>query len=258
MAAGASPLRVLWQRRALFALLLRRELASRTAGTLLGAAWLILQPVLQLLGLWFFLDVVLRVRSPSQLSFTAYFLLGMVAWLMIQDVLQRSLWVMVEYAALYQRTPFPLPLLPLLPLAFSGTIYAGALMLVGGLLGGWSGAAGAAAAAVGLGLFLLPLSYVLAVLGLFIRETRQLLPFALTLLMYLTPILYMPELLPEGLRPWLVLNPLADLMALLHALVQRTPWEAGNFWRPALLSAVLWPVAWRLFRRAEPHMREAL
>jgi len=76
--------------------------------------------------------------------------------------------------------------------------------------------------------------------------------------MYLTPILYMPELLPEGLRPWLVLNPLADLMALLHALVQHTPWEAGNFWRPALLSAVLWPVAWRLFRRAEPHMREAL
>ncbi len=252
------PLRYLVEHRALLGLLIRRDMVARTSGTVLGAAWMLVQPALQILGLWFFLDVVLRVRSPTQVPFTHYFLIGMVAWLLIAEILQRNLVVLVEFAPLYQRAVFPLPLLPLLPLLMTGAIYGGVLFVVSGLLEGWKGGLAAAAFVAYLLVLLVPLSYAMSVLGLFVKEARQVVPFALTLLMYLTPVMYMPDLLPEAFRPWLVLNPLADVMALLHAAVQGMPWSAGNFWRPTLLALGLWPLAWALFRRTEPHMREAL
>lgn len=244
--------------RGLVRLLLRRDIVSRTSGTVLGGVWLLAQPALQIIGLWFFLHVVLRVRSPTQVPFTEYFLLGMVAWLLISEVLVRSLTVMVEFGPIYQRTSFPLPLLPLLPVLISGAVYGTVLIALGALFAGWAGALGAGAFLVALSLMLTPLSYVLAVLGLFVREARQVVPFALTVLMYLTPVMYMPELMPAGLRAWLVLNPLADAMAVLHALVQHMPAELGSAWRLIGLTAALWPLAWALFRRTEPHMREAL
>lgn len=253
-----APALAVWRHRQLLWMLLRREQVARTAGTLLGGSWLFLQPALQIAGLWFFLDVVLRVRSPSAVPFTEYFLVGMVAWLLIQEVLQRSLVVLVEYAPLYQRTPFPLLLLPLLPLLFTGSIYGLVLVALGAFFSGWRGAVGGLVSALCLWFCLLPLGYLLAVLGLFVRELRQLLPFVLTLLMYLTPIMYMPEQVPAAIRPWLYVNPLADVLAVVHTAVQGMPLTPGQVWRPLLLTAVLWPAAWLVFRRAQPHMREAL
>jgi lipopolysaccharide transport system permease protein len=252
------PLGLLIAQWGLVRLLLRRDIIARTSGTILGGVWLVAQPALQIIGLWFFLHVVLRVRSPTHVPFTEYFLLGMVAWLLISEVLVRSLTIMVEFGPIYQRSIFPLPLLPLLPVLLSGSVYGAVLVVLGGLFGGWVGAVGASGFLIGLGLMLIPLSYLVAVIGLFVREARQVVPFVLTLLMYLTPVMYMPELMPPGLRDWLVLNPLADVMAVLHALVQEMPMEAGSAWRLIGLTAALWPLAWTLFRRTEPHMREAL
>lgn len=252
------PLGILTAQWGLIRLLLRRDIVARTSGTILGGVWLIAQPALQIIGLWFFLHVVLRVRSPTHVPFTEYFLLGMVAWLFISEVLVRSLTIMVEFGPIYQRSIFPLPLLPLLPVLLSGSVYGAVLVVLGGLFGGWAGAFGASAFLIGLSLMLIPLCYLVAVFGLFVREARQVVPFVLTLLMYLTPVMYMPELMPPGLRDWLVLNPLADVMAVLHALVQEMPMEAGSAWRLIGLTAALWPFAWALFRRTEPHMREAL
>lgn len=252
------PLGLLIEQRGLVRLLLRRDIVSRTSGTVLGGVWLVVQPALQIMGLWFFLHVVLQVRSPTQVPFTEYFLLGMVAWLFISEVLVRNLTVLVEFGPIYQRSIFPLPLLPLLPLLISGSVYGTVLIVLGALFGGWTGGIGAGVFLILLGFMLIPLSYLLAVLGLFVREARQVIPFVLTLLMYLTPVMYMPELMPPALRAWLVLNPLADVMAVLHALVQDMPMEAGSAWRLMGLTSVSWPLAWALFRRTESHMREAL
>jgi lipopolysaccharide transport system permease protein len=56
----------------------------------------------------------------------------------------------------------------------------------------------------------------------------------------------------------LAFNPFADLMAVIHGLLQGMPFSAGNIIRPLLLWLLLMGPAWLLFVRAEPHMREAL
>lgn len=254
----AAPAQMLLEQRSLLRMLVRRELVSRTAGTMLGALWMVVQPALQILGLWFFLAIVLRVRSPGSLPFVDYFLIGIIAWTMISEVLLRNLTVLVEFSPLYQRTIFPLPLLPLLPLLVSGAVYGVVLSLVSGVLGGPGAALQAVAACALLLMWLIPMGYSLAVLGLFVREARQVVPFLLTLLMYLTPILYMPDQLPKAMQDWGAFNPLADVMVLLHAIVQGQHWDIGNLVRPLVLWLILMPLSWGLFKRSMPHMREAL
>jgi lipopolysaccharide transport system permease protein len=238
--------------------LLKREIANQTSGSILGGLWLILQPILQMAAFWFLISVVLQVRMPGQIRFIDYFLVGMLPWLLISNTLTRSLAVLTEFSALYQRSVFPIKLLPLLPVLFTGLAYAFIWPIIAGFVVGWHAAVGA----VGLGLLLLvwlaPLSYLLSMLGLFVPDSRHVVPFLITMTFFLTPIIYLPAQLPESLRGFLVLNPIADVMAIVHFVLQGMPVTSGNVLRPLLLWLLIVGPVWALFRRSEPHMREEL
>lgn len=252
------PLKALVHYRDLFWLLLRRDLAERTSGTVLGFVWLLLQPALQMLAYWFLLGLVLNVRFPGRVGFVEYFLVAMLPWLMISEAVGRGTGVLAELGSLYQRMTFPVVLLPLLPLALSGmifgTVYTGLVAIVAGP----AKALYAPFIILGLVVWLLPFVYLLSVLGLFVRDVRQLVPFLLTLVMFLTPILYMAQMLPEAVKPFMGLNPIADLVAVIHHLILDLPVTRGNWIRPWILWFVLLGPAWVIFFRAQPHMREAL
>lgn len=252
------PLRALIQHRGLFMLLLRRDLADRTSGTVLGFSWLLVQPALQMLAFWFLLELVLQVRFPGRVGFLDYFLVGMLPWLLISEVVMRSTAVLNDLSSLYSRMAFPVVLLPLLPLVMAGAIFGSVYVVMVGLLAGPMAALYAPLIIVALLVWLLPLVYLFSVVGLFVRDFRQFLPFALTMFMYLTPFLYMPQMLPEAMRPFMVLNPLADILAVVHHLILDLPVTPGNWVRPWLLWLVLLGPALVIFYRAQPHMREAL
>lgn len=235
-----------------------RDFKSRTSGTLLGWIWVFVQPTLQVVGFWFLLSVVLRVKYPGHVEFLSYFLSGMLPWLFIGEVLSRSLTVLSEFAALYQRSAFPVIILPSLPVLFSGPAYAVVFALVSAALFGGGAAFWGFLIIVCLMVWLVPFCYLLAVLGLFVKDTRQVFPFLLTLILYLTPIMYLPDMLPDGLRELVVLNPFADLMALIHGVLNGMPVSMENALRPWGLWALVLIPSWRLFRRVEPHLREAL
>ncbi|MEW6446143.1 MAG: ABC transporter permease [Pseudomonadota bacterium] len=245
--------------RQLLLLLFRRDIEARTSGTVLGGLWMLLQPALQVAALWFLLDVVLNIRFPGlDGGFVAYFLLGMVPWLMLNEIMQRSLTVMTDYASLYQRANFPMPLLPLVPWMVSGAIYGATIIVVALLLAGWQALPGALILVAGLLVWLLPFCYLLAVIGLFVRDLQQLAPFILTMFMYMTPILYVPQAFPKEFAWWLDVNPFAHLMVLDHALIQGHDWTWLNLSVPVLLWLLALLPARRLFLKAAPHMREAL
>jgi len=121
--SGFSPIVLLFRQRFLILQLLRRDIVGRTRGTLLGWLWLIAQPALQVIAFWFLLDIVFQMRSPGQVRYLNYFLIGMLPWLYLSEVLNRSINVLNEFAALYQRSRFPVAVLPLLPMVMGLLIY---------------------------------------------------------------------------------------------------------------------------------------
>lgn len=240
-------------------LLLKRDINTRTSGTVLGTSWMFLQPALQVAAFWFLLDIVLKVRFPDlQGGFVAYFIVGMLPWLMLNEIMTRSLGIMREYSSLFQKSLFPVALLPLVPWLVSGAFYGITMLISFGMILGWHTIPATILVTILLMIWLLPFCYALAVLGLFIRDLQQFAPFFLTLMLYVTPILYMPSAFPESARWWLDINPFAHLIAIIHALLQGQAWDWLNIVVPiGLWLAILLP-AWQLFKRSEPHMREAL
>jgi lipopolysaccharide transport system permease protein len=255
----ALPLSLAWRRRSLLAVLVQREITARTAGTWLGVVWLGLQPVLQVVGFWFLLVVILRVRSGSNaMPFVDYFLLGMAWWLLLAESISRAASVMSEFAPVYQRNPFPLGLLPLVPWLVAVATYAVVLSILTLMLVGPLALPGLWLLLLLFALWLLPWLYAVAVVSVFYKDLLQALPLLLTALLYLSPVLYMPDMFPLAWRSWFSFNPMADWLALLHGWVQGGAWDWVNLARPWLWWLALAAPAWTLFCRAEPQVREAL
>jgi lipopolysaccharide transport system permease protein len=252
------PFRVLARERELLSLLVRRDIIGRTRGTVLGWVWMLAQPALQILAFWFLLDFVLQVRVPGKVVFIDYFLTAMLPWLFISDTLNRCLAVLTEFSSLYKRTVFPLKVLPLLPGFSACLVYTPIYAVTMGLLAGPGAAIQGVLLMAGLLVLLMPACYLLAVLGCFVKDLRQAFPFMLNMLLYLTPILYLPGMLPQEFQELLAVNPLADVMAVIESAVHGLPVTAGNFIRPLLLWFLSLGPAWVLFHRGEPHIREAV
>jgi len=252
------PLRSGFTHAALLRMLLVREVANRTSGTLLGRVWPLLQPALQVLGFWFLFDIVYGMRVERGAGFLAYLLVGIIPWLCLNEVLNRSAGMFREFSSLFSRTPFPIEVLPLVMILIPGVVYtvvyAGICLLMFGPLA----AVTALFVLPLLLLWLLPLVLLVSVIGAFIRDFAQALPFVLMLVMYCTPILYFPDMLPGWFQQWLWLNPFADLVALIHGAIEGRPvvWQQGA--RLFGVWLLLLGPAWLLFRRALPHVREVL
>lgn len=242
----------------LLKMLLRREMITRTSGTVLGRLWPLLQPALQVLGFWFLFDIVYGMRMDRGSTFLEYLLTGMLPWLFLSEVLNRSAGMFREFSALFRRSPFPVELLPLLIMLIPALVYTLVFVLVSLLLYGPLAALRALPVIPLLLVWLLPFALICGVLGLFIRDFGQALPFVMMLLLYSTPILYFPDMLPDWMQHLLWLNPFAGLMAMIHGLVEgvRPAWPLIA--APVLLWVLALAPSWLLFRRSLPHLREVL
>lgn len=252
------PLRACLTHASLLRMLVKRDLVNRTSGTLLGKLWPLLQPALQVLGFWFLFDIVYGMRIQRGNGFLEYLLIGMLPWLLLTEVLTRSASLFREFSALYRRTPFPVELLPILILVIPGAVHVLVFCVVALLFHGPLAALQSLVVVPLLLLWLLPLTLLFSVLGLFVRDFAQALPFVLMLIMYSTPVLYFPEMLPDAMERWLWLNPFADLMAVIHAVVSPAMLDWLAVARLFALWLVLLAPCWAVFRRSLPHVREVL
>ncbi|HEY0962313.1 MAG TPA: ABC transporter permease [Pseudomonadales bacterium] len=254
----AVPLRACIDHASLLRMLVRRDLVARTSGTLLGKLWPALQPALQVLGFWFLFDIVYGMREQRGNDFLEYLLIGMLPWLLLSEVLTRSSGLFREFANLYRRTPFPVELLPVLIMVIPGVVHT---VVFCGLAFAFHGPLAALQSLLVvplLLLWLLPLTLLFSVLGVFLRDFAQGLPFLLMLIMYSTPILYFPDMLPDGFRNWLWLNPFADLVSVIHATVDTSTIDPNAVARLVGLWLLMLGPCWAVFRRSVPHVREVL
>lgn len=242
----------------LMRMLVQRELANRTSGTFLGRLWPLLQPALQVIGFWFLFAVVYDMRTLRGPGFVQYMLLGILPWMCFSEVLTRATNVFREFSALYSRSPFPLEVLPSVVMVIPALVYTPVLALTALWLLGSAAALKALVLIPLLLIWTLPILLLCAVIGLFVRDFGQALPFTLTLLMYVTPILYFPDMLPAAIKDAMWLNPMADWMAVIHTTLGGEALPLNSVWRLLGLWLLLLAPAWLWFRRTLLHVRELL
>ena len=94
--------------RAVFRELLRRELEERWRGSLLGAAWVLLLPVLQLGVLaWVFGQILPTRAGDGQLPYAAFLALGLWPWNLFATATSRGVTALTDNAALIGKVAVP-------------------------------------------------------------------------------------------------------------------------------------------------------
>jgi lipopolysaccharide transport system permease protein len=208
-----------WLQRQLFLKLLRRDFAERYRGSYLGLLWSLLLPLLSLLVFTFFFGVIFQMRwagrNDASLGDLALILfVGMALYNFLAECLSRAPGLILAHQNYVKNVVFPLEMLPAVMVA-SALLTLTATLLVILLLQATLGSGLSWTAlllpvmVLPLMLFVLGLSGFLASLGVYIRDIQQLIVPLVQLMMFLSPVFYPITALPEAMRPWLQLNPLA-------------------------------------------------
>ena len=97
----------------------------------------------------------------------------------------------------------------------------------------------------------------LAALQVFVRDVEHVLAPLLTILMYLTPILYPLAMVPERVRPWVAANPFGWLVDRLRDALLDGRFAPRGAMPSRLLSRLRLFAAGRwIFRRLSPHFED--
>jgi lipopolysaccharide transport system permease protein len=258
--------RQLFRFRGLLATLTARELKARYRGSVLGFLWSLANPLLLLIVYSFVFSVIFKPRVAGLEPYALFVVCGLFPWIWLSTSALEGAMSLIVNSGLIRKAVFPAEILPmvavlsnLVHLLLALPILAVALVL-GRLLGYPVGGASALLlpAVVALELPLVAgLAVGAAALTVHFKDVRDLLANLLTLLFFVTPILYSLDALAG--RPafwWLVrANPftpftLAYQQTLFHG---RVP--PSNLWlQMAGVSLVAWAIGASLFER----LRETL
>lgn len=218
----ASLAKSLWYNRQLILLMAKREVAGRYKGSALGLAWSFFNPLLLLAVYTFVFSVVFRARwglggGESRTQFAVVLFVGLIVHGLFAEVLNRAPGLILANVNYVKKVVFPLEILPVVSMGaalFHTLISLGVLLIAFVLFNGylhWT--------VVFIPMVILPiviltlgLAWMLASLGVFLRDVGQTIGLVTTVLMFLAPVFYPINNLPEAFRPWMMANPLTFII----------------------------------------------
>ncbi len=253
--------RSLYKNRELIGVLVAKQLKLRYRGSALGFLWTVLNPLLLMLVYTLIVSVYFRVGIEH---YPAFLFAGLLPWLWFSSSLQQGVTSILDGAGLVTRSQFPAEVLPVVTLTSNAVNFLLTLPLLFLFLLAFRIKLGAALVALPVLIALeyllsLGLVLILSALNVYFRDLQHIVLHLLNVLQFLTPVFYPPSLIPEFLRPWVFVNPLAVLISAYQDVFyfSRLP-----HWPPllgvlAFSCVVLW-LATAMFTRYKQTFAEAL
>ena len=207
----------LWRHRRLVQVLIQREVIGRYRGSVMGILWSFFNPVFMLVIYTFVFSVVFKARwnvdSDSKTEFALVLFAGLIMFNLFSECVNRAPGLIISNANYVKKVVFPLEILPWVVL---GSAMFHALISLCVWLAAYLVLFGMPPTTVLLlpliivpfMLFIMGLSWGLASLGVYLRDVSQFIGMVTSVLMFVTPIFYPVNSLPEKYRFYLLLNPL--------------------------------------------------
>lgn len=212
----------LWQHRRLILQMSRREVIGRYKGSVMGILWSFLNPLFMLAVYTFVFSVVFKARwttSPGEdkADFAVLLFAGMIVHTLLAEVLNRAPGLILANVNYVKKVVFPLEILPVVSMCaalfhcgISLLVLLCAIIVLDGNLS--------------LSMLLVPvvllpyvifvqgLAWILASLGVFLRDVGQTIGIITMVLLFLSPVFFPVSSLPEELRPLMNANPLTFII----------------------------------------------
>lgn len=205
----------------LIKLLTYRDILGRYKGSFLGILWSFFNPIVMLIVYSFVFSVIFKSKwgfeSGSKVDFAMALFVGLMLFNFFAEVLNKSPTLILTNVNYVKKVIFPLEVLPIIVVMsalFHLAINFFVFFLAFNFIYGISHPS----------LFFVPLlippliifslgfSFLLSALGVYLRDLSHLITILLTMLMFLTPIFYPIEMVPETYQKFIYLNPLTSLI----------------------------------------------
>lgn len=237
--------------------LIKRDFRLRFTGSALGIAWAVLQPLSLVVLYWFVFTLMIPPRSPNVQggSYVLFLIAGLLPWIGLSEGITRGTTSIVENGPLVRRLAFRSEILVIVPNA-SAMIFESIAISLFILFLAFRGEAF-------FSLWILPfalviqvvlqtgVAYFLATVFVFFRDVGQILNFVLSILFYLSPILY--PVVGSRFEKFFMWNPMTPLLGLFRSAFLGAPLpDALSIVFLLTMTAVTFGGGLLFFRRAQP------
>jgi lipopolysaccharide transport system permease protein len=207
----------MWRNRSLIAALTKREVIGRYRGSMLGILWSFFNPVFMLVVYTFVFSVVFKARwtggGDSKTEFALILFSGLIIYALFAECVNRAPGLILGNVNYVKKVIFPLEILPVVSLlaAFFHLLISLVVWLIFYIM--FFGMPQPSIfllplVLLPLVLFTIGMSWVLASLGVYLRDISQIVGVFTTAFMFLSPIFYPISALPAEFQAWMHLNPL--------------------------------------------------
>jgi len=224
-----------WHQRQLIAQFVAREIHARYRQSFLGLGWLILTPLLTLAVYTLVFRYVFNSRwdggDVSTMAFAFRLFVGLSLFNFLAECLTKAPRAIVDQPNLVKKVVFPLTVLiwtQVLAALVQLTLALGLLFI-----GLWIETRQIPWSVLSFPIVLIPvlyltlgLSWMLAAIGVYLRDTQQVIGLALSLMLFLTPIFYPLSALPISWQEWMQWNLLAYWIEVLRQLIFEHSWPS--------------------------------
>ena len=245
----------LWQYRELLYFLTLRDIKVRYKQTLMGVAWVIIQPLLTVLIFTLVFNRFVRLDTGS-LPYPLFALSGLLLWLFFANAVTNSTNSLLSNSNLITKVYFPRLFIPAASVG-AGLVDLGVAFLLLIALCIYYGVA------LTLNLLLVPFFILLmALLALGVgllsaamtvkyRDLRHALPFIIQLWMFASPVIYPASVVPEKWKWLLLVNPVAGIIEGFRASLTGRPFNWLHLFISAAITFALLIFSVYIFRRFE-------
>lgn len=214
--------KVLIQKRDLIWQMSKRDVIGRYKGSFLGLAWSLFNPILMLTVYTFVFSVIFKSRWGSDANegyadFAIILFTGLIVFNLFSECINKSTCLITSNVNYVKKVVFPLEILPVVSLL--AALFHAAISLIVLFIAILVFKQQLHLTIILLPLIIIPLilsilgfSWVLASLGVFIRDVPQTISLIVTILMFLSPVFYPLSALPVSFQKIVMLNPLAFMI----------------------------------------------
>ncbi|MCE4068985.1 MULTISPECIES: ABC transporter permease [Pseudomonas] len=269
--ASTSPRSLLssyWNNRGLLLALTKREVIGRYKGSLLGILWSLFNPILMLTVYTFFFSTVFKARWPggseSKTEFALVLFSGLLIFNFFAECLGRAPTLVLGNPNYVKKVVFPLETLPFVLVGAAGFHFIASLVVW--LLFYLVFFGIPAIQVLYLPLILIPLvlltlgfSWILASLGVYLRDVNQVVTAVIPALMLLSPVFYPISALPEQMHVIFQLNPMTFLIEQTRGILiwkQHVQWD--HWLVQTLASAVFAWIGYAWFQKTRKGFADVL
>lgn len=211
-----------WNYRVLIFELTKQDVIGRYKGSILGVIWSFLNPVFMLAVYTYVFSVVFKARwnviqGESRFEFALLLFTGLIFFNLFAECITRAPNLILQHTTYVKKVVFPLEVLPVVVLGaafFHFLVSLLVLLIFSVFIFGLPSSIVFEFPLLLLPLFFIALagSWVLASLGVYLRDVAQVVTVLVTAMMFLTPIFYPISAVPEAYQTILYLNPLTFLV----------------------------------------------